>query len=325
MKLDNRHHDRSPTVSVIMPTYNQAGFVGKAIESVLRQTEADLELIIVDNFSSDGTNEVVLSYRDTRIQYFNFRNNGIIAASRNAGIRKAKGKYIAFLDSDDYWDPKKLEQQLIHFRETHIVAVASRAILLGEGIYYREQKNYDAKAEFTDLGYRDILNENQVVTSSIVVRATALTETNCFNENPDFVCFEDWDLWLQLAKTGTIRILARKLVKYFVSRKRSDSYCLIAENMLKLIAKEREHGFLPEACYREPENRVFLNIARSYIQLDGRKSRAYYWRAVNGSASLKCKIKGLCGLIICYIPRVLREKVLIALYQAEHMVDNGMR
>ena len=325
MTTDTSFRDCLPIASVIMPTYNQAGFIGKAIESVLLQTERNLELIIVDNFSGDGTKDVVLSYCDSRIQYFNFKNNGVIAASRNFGIRKAKGQYIAFLDSDDYWDPKKLEHQLIHFRDVRVIAVACRATVFGEEVYYRVQGNYNAKAEFTDAGYREILNDNQVITSSIVVRAAALTRTNGFNENPDFVCFEDWDLWLQLAKIGKIRILAQKLVHYFVSRRRAESYCLITENMTKLIAKERDAGFLPEVNYREPANRVFLKIARSYIELDAKRSREYYWRVLRGSSSINCQLKGLCGLIICCIPSALRGKVLFGLYQIEHVLNNGQR
>lgn len=323
MTTDTRSHDHFPVVSVIMPTYNQAEFIGKAIESVLLQTERNFELIIVDNFSGDRTKDVALSYCDSRIQYFTFQNNGIIAASRNFGIRKAKGQYIAFLDSDDYWDPKKLEHQLIHFRDAVVIAVACRATLFGEEVYYREQRNYKARAEYTDMGYREMLSDNQVITSSIVVRAAALTETSCFNENPDFVYFEDWDLWLQLAKIGRIRILARKLVHYFVSRKRSDFYCRIAENMTKLIAKERDAGFLPEVNYREPEDRVFLKIARSYIELDAKRSREYYWRVLRGSSSIDCQLKGLCGLIICCIPSALRGKVLFGLYRIEHVLNNG--
>ena len=318
MTTGNNCSHRSPIVSVIMPTYNQAGFIGKAIESVMSQTEGNLELIIVDNCSTDGTKEVIRSHRDYRIQYFNFQNKGVIAASRNAGIRKAKGRYIAFLDSDDYWDPKKLKQQLIHFRDNDVVAVASRASLFGEKVYYREQRKYDERSEFADVSYQELLNDNQVFTSSIVVRANALSQTKYFNEDPDFVCFEDWDLWLQLAKFGKIRILTQKLVHYFVSRKRGEAYCLVAENMAKLISRERDEGFLAEVYYREPSNRIFLTIARSYIQYDAKRSRKYYWRVLTGSSRINSRMKAFIGLLICCIPSGLRKKVLFGLYQMEH-------
>ncbi|MBU0469570.1 MAG: glycosyltransferase, partial [Candidatus Omnitrophica bacterium] len=87
-------------VSVIMPTYNQDVFIGEAIKFVLGQTCLDLELTIVDNYSEDETQKIVESFDDDCIRYFKFANNEIIAASRNQGIEKSEGKYIAFIDSD---------------------------------------------------------------------------------------------------------------------------------------------------------------------------------------------------------------------------------
>ncbi len=318
MLVDEGYPGNSPLVSVIMPTYNQAGFIAKAIDSVLRQTESNLELIIIDNFSDDGTKEVVLSHRDPRVQYFSFKNKGIIAASRNVAIRRARGKYIAFLDSDDYWDPEKLTQQLIYFRNDDVVAVSSRATLFGEKIYYRDQTNFDAKKEFFDIGYEELLNDNQVITSSVVVRAASLSKTQLFNENPDFICIEDWDLWLQLTKLGKIRILRQKLVHYFVSRKRGEAYSLVAENMTKLMARERDSGFLAEAYYREPVYSIFLTIARSYIEYDAKKSQKYYWSVLKGATNVNKKLKALVGFLLCCMPLGLRQKLLYGLYQIEH-------
>ena len=92
----------SNLVSVIMPTYNHALFISEAISSVLSQTYQNLELIIIDNYSQDETEKIVLGYakNDQRMRYEKFSNKGIIAASRNQGIRRARGEYIAFIDSD---------------------------------------------------------------------------------------------------------------------------------------------------------------------------------------------------------------------------------
>ena len=101
-------------VSVVMPTYNHAQYIGEAITSVLNQDYQNLELIIVDNFSEDNTEAIVNGFNDQRIQYYQFANNGIIAASRNYGITKASGEFIAFLDSDDIWKEGKLKKQTDH-------------------------------------------------------------------------------------------------------------------------------------------------------------------------------------------------------------------
>ena len=99
-------------VSIIMPSYNTAGFIAKSIESVLRQSYSDWELIIVDDCSTDDTDAVVATFTDERIRYFKNECNSGAAVSRNRALREAKGKWIAFLDSDDLWMPEKLEEQV---------------------------------------------------------------------------------------------------------------------------------------------------------------------------------------------------------------------
>ena len=92
-----------------MPTYNHANFLGKALESVISQTYSNWEAIVIDNQSTDQTNQVIDTFKDPRIKYFKIFNNGIIAKSRNLGINVAKGEWIAFLNSDDWWRKDKLE------------------------------------------------------------------------------------------------------------------------------------------------------------------------------------------------------------------------
>lgn len=99
-------------VSVIMPSYNTARFIGETIQSVINQTYKELELLIVDDCSTDNTDEVVASFSDHRIKYFKNPKNSGAAVSRNRALREAKGEWIAFLDSDDLWMPEKLERQI---------------------------------------------------------------------------------------------------------------------------------------------------------------------------------------------------------------------
>ena len=99
-----------PYVSVVIPTFNHAKFLKKALDSVVAQTFQNWEAVVVNNFSTDNTIEVVNSFADPRIKLFNFSNNGVIAASRNHGLKEAAGDFIAFLDSDDVWYPNKLQK-----------------------------------------------------------------------------------------------------------------------------------------------------------------------------------------------------------------------
>lgn len=106
------------TVSIIMPSYNTGKFIADSIESVLKQTYSDWELLIVDDCSTDETDKVVEPYlKDERIRYLKNENNSGAAVSRNRALREAKGKWIAFLDSDDLWMPNKLEKQIIFMEE----------------------------------------------------------------------------------------------------------------------------------------------------------------------------------------------------------------
>ena len=108
-----------PKFSVIMPTYNHSKFIGKAIKSVIGQSERDFELIIINNFSTDNTLKIIKNFKDSRIKVINFNNLGIIASSRNEGIKISRGQYIAFLDSDDFWFSNKLEISLKFINQGH--------------------------------------------------------------------------------------------------------------------------------------------------------------------------------------------------------------
>lgn len=104
-------------VSIIMPSYNTGNFIEETIDSVINQTYQNWELLIVDDCSTDNTEEIIKSIKDTRIKFFKNQINSGAAISRNFALKKAKGRWIAFLDSDDLWLPEKLEKQIKFMRE----------------------------------------------------------------------------------------------------------------------------------------------------------------------------------------------------------------
>ena len=104
-----------PTISVIIPTYNRAHLIGKAVKSVLSQTYQDFEIIVVDDGSTDNTEEIVKSFTDYKIYYICHKHNRGASAARNTGIKASRGEYIAFLDSHDEWLPEKLDKQIKTF------------------------------------------------------------------------------------------------------------------------------------------------------------------------------------------------------------------
>ena len=315
--LDNEQ----PLVSVIMPTYNHAEFIGKAIESVLNQTYQKIEFIIIDNYSEDDTEKIILENRDNRIIYLKFRNNGIIAASRNLGIKKAKGEYIAFLDSDDVWHKQKLEKQLPHFSKPEIIGVASNPLLDSETPFYRRNNFARGKNGYIDYQYRDILDRNPIVTSSLIVRSTAFEHSGYFDENKAFSCIEDWDLWLRVARYGIFRVLECPLLTYFVSRKRGRQAAIISQNCLKILEKQVDLGYVKDDDIIKSKVTIYLAIARNLMEYDHHQSRKYYIKALKTTSSLSVYIKGCTGLLVLSLPNSLRKGILFILYKADWILS----
>ncbi len=191
-------NSEQPLVSVIMPTYNHAQFISIAIDSVLSQTYKNFELIIIDNYSEDDTEKIIALYRDDRIIYLKFRNNGIIAASRNHGIKHSHGEYIAFLDSDDFWLGEKLEFVADHIKKAHGVDVICHDEWLQTDKGARKRLTYGPYTTYRDL----LFNNNCISTSATVVRRQKILEVGGFSENIQFRGVEDYDLWLRLAQAG---------------------------------------------------------------------------------------------------------------------------
>ena len=188
----------APLVSVVIPTYNHAQFLGPALQSVREQTFAGWEAIVVNNYSEDNTADVVAACNDPRIRLVNLRNHGVIAASRNEGIRLANGELIAFLDSDDIWYPQKL---------AHCVEALEHGFdLVCHGENWTKENSPPRAMHYGPApraAYpRLLFNGNCISTSAVVVRKQSLERVQGFREEPRFITAEDYDLWLRLARDG---------------------------------------------------------------------------------------------------------------------------
>ena len=190
----------NPLVSIVIPTYNRAHCISQTIKSVIEQTRTDWELIIIDNNSTDNTLEIISNFSDKRISIRQIENNGIVASSRNLGIKSSKGKYVAFLDSDDWWMPEKLEIALC--------ALECGSDLVYHDLYKISKLPVVVKDHlrvptrplncpvFVDL----LTNGNAIVNSSVVVRRSFLQEISGFSEEEDLVGSEDFDGWIRISR-----------------------------------------------------------------------------------------------------------------------------
>lgn len=197
-------------VSVIIPTYNRERFLRHAVQSVLNQSFQDWELIIVDDGSTDGTAELVKTFRDSRIRYFYQSRQGVSAA-RNRGIRESDRPWLAFLDSDDRWEPGKLERQL----EVLLDAPEFRIVYTDE-IWIRNGRRVNQARrhrKFSGWIYHRCLPLCIISPSSIFIERTILERERGFDETLP-VC-EDYDLWLRITAQYPVLFLPEPLiVKY---------------------------------------------------------------------------------------------------------------
>ena len=191
-----------PLVSVVIPTYNHAHFLGRALKSVLDQTYTHWEAVVIDNHSHDNTDEVISSFKDPRIKTLKIHNHGVIAASRNAGIAAANGDWIAFLDSDDLWYTRKLEVVIGEIRQNPSFEVYSTdELLVNELSGDRSPLVYGPYCP--DFYETLLVSGNRLSPSAALVRHEfLLQEKILFRENKEFVTAEDYDLWLLLARAG---------------------------------------------------------------------------------------------------------------------------
>ncbi len=192
---------RQDTVSIVTPTFNCAPLLQRAIDSVLKQTHQDWELLVVDNHSNDGTEELVRGYRDARIRYFKIQNNGVIAASRNLAISQAKGEWLAFLDADDWWTPDKLEVSIRSLRQGWDV-VYHDLHAAGPGSKGRLRRRVPSRALRKPVLDDLVSHGNALPNSSVVVRRSLIERVGGLSEDPALIAMEDFDCWLRVARVS---------------------------------------------------------------------------------------------------------------------------
>ncbi len=190
-----------PFFSVILPTYNRAPFLKTTIESVLKQHFEDFEIILIDDGSTDNTEDVVQSLGEQHICYIK-KANGERGAARNSGIRKANGKYVTFLDSDDRFYAS-------HLLEAHRFIVAQNYPTVFHQGYEIKNENGRTVRQLKNVKdiNRTILRGNDLSCAGIFVKREFVLE-NLFNEDRELATLEDWELWIRMAskKSCSLRI-----------------------------------------------------------------------------------------------------------------------
>jgi glycosyltransferase involved in cell wall biosynthesis len=182
-----------PTVSAIIPAYNAARTVGRAVESCLNQTCPPIEVLVVDDGSTDGTANVVADFgASVRLER---KTNGGPAAARNYAAQFARGDWLGFLDADDRWLPRKLEKQLTLATSDDVAII--QTLMRGSPDDKIPPEVFPPEVTFSELW-----EANLVGTSSVIIRRSAFERLGGFNEDPQLISSEDYHLWLRVAAAG---------------------------------------------------------------------------------------------------------------------------
>lgn len=193
----------APVVSVIVPTYNRPQLLARALQSVLRQSYTDFEIIVVDDGSVASVSGVVAGCEDPRIRLIRHERNRGLPATRNTGIRAARGQYIAFLDDDDLWHANKLEIQLREMGDCEAILCASQS--------EAGHNNQRFPKRFVELN--DLRRGNPFDPSGLLVRAAILRELPFDTSLPRGIG-EDWDIFIRLAARRKLAYVAQPLLIY---------------------------------------------------------------------------------------------------------------
>jgi glycosyltransferase involved in cell wall biosynthesis len=263
---------------VVIATHNQARFLPAALDSALGQTLSDLEVIVVDDGSTDDTPRVLRRYlQESRVQVTRIANSGP-AVARNHGWRQTRAPLVAFLDSDDVWLPEKLQRQVVRFASQPAPAVvyARRMVLDETG----QMRPYEDPPLFRGAVLPQVFLTNFICLSSAVVRRDALERCGGFDERIRSASCEDYDLWLRLARDHPFDYVDEPLVLYRMHGKPPPAR---SEMRLRTALTVMRH-FLNESGGREqlPPRLVRRAWAETYAHL------GHYVRQRSRLAALGC-------------------------------------
>lgn len=274
-------------VSVIIPAYNAEKYIRQAIESALSQTYANIEVLVVDDGSTDKTPEIVRKFadQDSRVVLLQQPNTGV-AAARNSAIEKSKGEFIAPLDADDIWHPKKLERQIDCFAQSGktVGLVYTWSVFLDEN---GQQMSYCQCAQVEGKVLVRLIFENSPGNSSCpLIRRRCLEEIgsyDCHYKEQNAQGCEDWDLYLRIAEQYEFRVVPECLVGYrqVIGSMSFNDALMVKGYKIILKGLEQRHPNIPTKLYQWSSAHFYWYIAlKCRRSKDYRKALQYLFKTV---------------------------------------------
>ena len=252
-----------PTISVIIPAYNAERTILETIASVQQQTFSDLELIVVDDGSTDRTLELLHSVTDERLKIFSYQNAGVSVA-RNRGISHATGEFIGFLDADDLWTPDKLETQLTALQQHPEAGVAySWTYFMNEkGASYIEKSKAFEGNVYAELLVTNFLHNG----SNPLIRSQAIESVGGFD--PALAFGEEWDFYLRLAARWAFVLVPKPQILYRQSSVSASSKVEEMEQQTLIMLEKAFQAAPPELQYLKNQSFawIYKYIAQQYLK-----------------------------------------------------------
>ena len=226
-------------VSVIIPSYNSSSYIMDAVASALAQTYENLEVIVADDASTDNTCDVINTIKDPRVRLVVRAENGGAAAARNTAISVATGRYIAFLDSDDYWMPDKLSIQIGKMREA--------AISFSYTSYLAKSEKNEVLIDVPDvIDYKGLLEGNIICTSTAVYDSGKIGKIYM----PDLAMRQDFATWLNILRKGDMALGIRQPMSCYKRRQHSLSSQFVKAMYFNYQVYRNTQGFSQiSSCY----------------------------------------------------------------------------
>ena len=219
-------------VSIVIPTFNRAHLVARAIESVLKQSYKNFELIVVDDGSTDDTPIHLKSLIESGSIQFHQKENAGVASARNFGVSKTRGQWLAFLDSDDEWLPHKLQDQIEFLKaHQHLKVVYGEETWMRNGVRVNQKKHHKKSGGYI---FEKCLEQCLIAPSSVLIERKLFDELNGFDES--FIVCEDYDLWIKISSQHEIGFIEHPLILKYGGHEDQLSTKYFAMDMWRLKA-----------------------------------------------------------------------------------------
>ena len=267
--------ENTPLISVILPTFNRAGVLPRAINSVLGQSYKSIELIVVDDGSTDDTPQVLEQYGNKLI-CIKQQNRGVSAA-RNTGIRISKGKYLAFIDSDDKWMESKLEEQVRYFNnyeQDDLALVCTDVDSIDINGAHHKRRRFIPRSSSCVLDVVDVFRDPYLGLPTVMIRADLVNKDSVFDES--LKSAEDIDLYLRLMVNRKAGYIHKKLVDVYQSSNSLSASITSYDDNIRVITgflKQHKELFVEyESEINQLMHGVFMDYAKTLLWK--KKSRA---------------------------------------------------